>query len=140
LILGIGLWVPIRGWGTKGQRLRDYAPHGHWRTLTFVAALRCDRIAASCVLDGPLNGISFPAWVNQQLLDTITSGDIVIMDNLGSHKSVEIGRGVLSLGVISRESENDGCGLTVAFPQNVVVFPALCQLHRSASHSNCRCC
>jgi transposase len=79
--------APIRGWGPKGKRLRGYAPHGHWRTMTFLAALRCDRLAAPCVFDGPINGTSFLAYVEQQLVQTLQPGDIVIMDNLGSHKS-----------------------------------------------------
>ena len=90
--------APIRGWGMKGRRLHGYAPHGHWRTMTFVAALRCDRIVAPCVFDGPINGQSFRAWVDQQLLETIGPGDIVIMDNLGSHKSIEIGRAIRARG------------------------------------------
>lgn len=90
--------APIRGWGMKGTRLRGYAPHGHWRTMTFVAALRSDRIVAPCVFDGPINGQSFRAWVDQQLLDTIGPGDIVVMDNLGSHKSIEIGRAIRARG------------------------------------------
>src|SRR5690606_9558224 len=72
--------APIRGWGPRGRRVRGLAPHGHWRTLTFVAALRCDRIVAPCVFDGPINGASFRAWVDQQLLDAIGPGDIVVMD------------------------------------------------------------
>lgn len=90
--------APIRGWGAKGGRLRGYAPHGHWRTLTFVAALRCDGIVAPCVFDGPINGVSFRAWVEQQLLATIGPGDIVVMDNLGSHKALEIGRAIRARG------------------------------------------
>jgi len=90
--------APIRGWGAKGERLLGYAPHGHWRTLTFVAALRCDRIVAPCVFDGPVNGVSFRAWVEQQLLDAIGPGDIVVMDNLGSHKAIEIGRAIRARG------------------------------------------
>lgn len=90
--------APIRGWGAKGGRLRGYAPHGHWRTLTFVAALRCDRIVAPCVFDGPINGQSFRAWVDQQLLEAIGPSDIVVMDNLGSHKAVEIGRAIRARG------------------------------------------
>ena len=90
--------APIRGWGARGKRLLGYAPHGHWRTLTFVAALRCDRIVAPCVFDGPVNGVSFRAWVEQQLLDAIRPGDIVVMDNLGSHKAVEIGRAIRARG------------------------------------------
>tara|TARA_R110000823_G_C15844755_1_gene491556 strand:+ start:594 stop:1073 length:480 start_codon:yes stop_codon:yes gene_type:complete len=79
--------APLRGWGPKGQRLRGFAPHGHWRTLTFLGALRCDRLTAPCVFDGPINGECFRAWVEQQLVPVLKSGDIVVMDNLGSHKS-----------------------------------------------------
>ena len=90
--------APIRGWGSKGRRVRGFAPHGHWRTLTFVAALRHDQVVAPCVFDGPINGQSFRAWVEQQLLDTLKPGDIVVMDNLGSHKAVEIGRAIRAKG------------------------------------------
>ena len=90
--------APIRGWGAKGDRLRGYTSHGHWRTMTFVAALRADGIVAPCVFDGPINGASFRAWVDQQLLDTIGPGDIVVMDNLGSQKSIEIGRTIRAPG------------------------------------------
>jgi transposase len=73
--------APLRGWGPKGKRLRAY---GRWRTLTFIGALRADRLAAPCVFDGPINGECFRAYIEQQL--TLKPGDIVIMDNLGSHK------------------------------------------------------
>lgn len=79
--------TPIRGWSEKGQRLRGYGPHGHWKTMTFLAALRCDRLTAPCVIDGPVNGALFRAYVEQSLVPTLQPGDIVIMDNLGSHKS-----------------------------------------------------
>jgi transposase len=79
--------APLRGWGRKGKRLRGFAPHGHWRTMTFLAALRCDGLTAPCVFDGPINGQAFRAYVEQQLLPTLKPGDIVVMDNLGSHKS-----------------------------------------------------
>jgi transposase len=82
--------APLRGWGPKGKRLRAYAPHGHWRTLTFLGALRYDRLSAPCVFDGPINGQSFRAYVEQLLVPTLKPGDIVIMDNLGSHKSAAI--------------------------------------------------
>ena len=81
---------PLRGWGPKGRRLRGFAPYGHWRTLTFLGALRCDRLAAPCVFDGPINGECFRAYVEQQLVPVLRPGDIVIMDNLGSHKSAAI--------------------------------------------------
>ena len=70
----------------RGQRLIAKAPHGHWRTLTFLAALRVDRIDAPCVIDGPINGRGFLAYVEQILVPTLSPGDIVIIDNLGSHK------------------------------------------------------
>lgn len=63
-----------------------------------MAALRHDRIAAPCVFEGPINGRSLRAWVNQQLLDAIGLGDIVVMDNLGSHKSIEIRRAIRTRG------------------------------------------
>jgi len=78
--------TPLRGWAQKGERLIDYAPHGHWKTTTFIAALRHDEIAAPYVFDGPINGESFLAWVEQSLCKSPRHGDIVVMDNLGSHK------------------------------------------------------
>jgi transposase len=84
--------APLRGWGPKGKRLRGFAPHGHWRTLTFLGALRCDRLTAPCVFDGPINGVCFRAYVQQQLAPVLKPGDIVIMDNLGSHKGKAVRR------------------------------------------------
>jgi transposase len=78
------------GRSLRGTRLIAKVPHGRWRTLTFLAALRCDRIDAPCVIDGPINGISFRAYVDQFLVSTLNAGDIVIMDNLGSHKGQAI--------------------------------------------------
>jgi transposase len=78
--------TPRYGRCEKGKRLLAYTPFGHWKTTTFVAALRCDRIAAPCVFDGPINGATFLAYVEQALAPTLSPGDIVIMDNLGSHK------------------------------------------------------
>lgn len=75
-----------RGWCQRGQPLFARIPHGHWKTLTFLAGLRHDRIVAPFVLDGPINGIAFTAWVEQCLAPTLSPGDIVILDNLGSHK------------------------------------------------------
>ncbi|TJV48412.1 MAG: IS630 family transposase, partial [Mesorhizobium sp.] len=82
--------APLRGWGPKGKRLRGLAPYGHWRTLTFLGALRWDRLAAPCVFDGPINGQCFRAYVEQQLITVLKPGDIVVMDNLGSHKSAAV--------------------------------------------------
>lgn len=78
--------APLRGWGPKGQKLIGKAPHGRWRTLTFLAALRYDRVTAPCVIDGPINGDCFLAYVEQCLIPTLAPGDVVVMDNLGSHK------------------------------------------------------
>jgi transposase len=78
--------APLRGWAPRGARLAGRHPHGHWRTLTFLAALRCDRIDAPCLFDGPINGESFTAWVEAALVPTLRPGDVVVMDNLGSHK------------------------------------------------------
>ena len=81
-----------------GQRLVDKVPHGHWKTLTFVAALRCDRITAPCVFDGPINGLSFLAYVTQFLVPTLRPGDIVVMDNLGSHKGAAVRHAIRATG------------------------------------------
>jgi transposase len=90
--------TPLRGWGPKGERLRGFAPHGHWRTLTFLGALRCDRLTAPCVFDGPINGECFRAYVEQQLVPVLKPGDIVIMDNLASHKSAGLRRIIRAAG------------------------------------------
>lgn len=90
--------APLRGWARRGMRLIDKVPHGHWKTLTFLAALRHDGITAPCVLDGPINGCSFRAYVEQILVPTLKPGDIVVMDNLGSHKSEEVRRLIRAAG------------------------------------------
>jgi putative transposase len=90
--------APLRGWGTRGKRLVAHVPHGHWKTLTFLAALRSGEITAPCVFDGPINGESFLLYVQQILAPTLRSGDIVIMDNLGSHKSDSIRKTIMAAG------------------------------------------
>lgn len=75
-----------RGWSPRGRPLFDKVPHGHWKTLTFLAGLRQTGIVAPLVLDGPINGVAFTAWVEQFLAPTLSPGDVVILDNLGSHK------------------------------------------------------
>ncbi len=86
------------GWCPRGQRLIAKAPHGRWRTLTFLAALRVDRIDAPCVIDGPINGQSFFAYVEQILVPTLRPGDIVIIDNLGSHKAKRTRQAIRAVG------------------------------------------
>jgi transposase len=81
-----------------GDRLVARVPHGRWRTLTFLAALRWDRIEAPCVIDGPINGRSFLAYVEQMLVPILRPGDVVIMDNLGSHKRQAIRRAIRAAG------------------------------------------
>jgi transposase len=88
----------LRGWAPRGQRLLAKVPQGRWRTMTFMAALRCDRIDAPCVIDGPINGSSFLAYVEQMLLPALRPGDIVIIDNLGSHKGKAVRRLIRSVG------------------------------------------
>ncbi len=78
--------APLRGWGERGERLIGKSPHGRWRTYTFLAALRSDRVDAPFLFDGPINGERFHAWVEQALVPTLKPGDVVVLDNLGSHK------------------------------------------------------
>ena len=82
----------------RGQRLVAKVPHGHWKTLTFLAALRHDGITAPFVLDGPINGDWFLAYVEQVLVPTLKPGDVVVMDNLGSHKSKGVRRAIRKAG------------------------------------------
>ena len=74
------------GRSPRGQRLVAAVPHGHWKTMTLVAALRLDRIDAPMVIDQAMTGDIFKAWVDQCLAPTLSPGDIVIMDNLPAHK------------------------------------------------------
>ena len=90
--------APLRGWGPRGECLRGFAPQGRWRTQTFLGPLRCDRLTAPCVFDGPINGECFRAYVEQQLLRILRAGDIVIMDNLGSHKATALRRAIKAVG------------------------------------------
>jgi transposase len=78
------------GRAPKGERLRAGVPHGHWKTTTFVGALRATGMVAPMVLDGPINGVWFQAYVEQVLAPELRPGDIVIMDNLGSHKGAGV--------------------------------------------------
>jgi len=90
--------APLRGWGERGARLIGKVPYGHWNTMTFIAALRQDRIDAPWLLDGPVNGESFRVYVEKVLAPTLGRGDLVIMDNLGSHKGPAIRRAIRNVG------------------------------------------
>jgi putative transposase len=81
--------APLRGWSPQGQRLPAKVPHGRWTTMTFLAALRHDRVEAPWLIDGPINGESFRLYIDKVLIPTLHPGDIVIMDNLGSHRSAD---------------------------------------------------
>lgn len=76
----------LRGRAPRGERLVDYVPHGHWKTTTFLAALRNTGLTAPLVVDGAINGEIFLAYVRLHLVPTLKANDIVIMDNLSSHK------------------------------------------------------
>jgi putative transposase len=90
--------APLRGWGPRGLRLRSKVPQGRWRTMTFLAALRHNRIDAPWLLDGPINGEKFLLYVEKFLVPTLKPGDIVIMDNLGSHKGLAVRKAIRSAG------------------------------------------
>ena len=90
--------APLRGWGPRGERLEGRVPHGHWTTLTFIAALRHDRIDAPWVIDGPINGDISTLYVREVLAPTLARGDIVIVDNLGSHKGQAARKAIRAVG------------------------------------------
>ena len=90
--------APLRGWGPRGNRVIAKVPHGHWQTTTFLAALRHDRIDAPWLLEGPIDGESFHLYVEKILVPTLRTGDIVIMDNLGSHKGKAVRRAIRAAG------------------------------------------
>ena len=76
----------LRGWAPKGERCRAAIPHGHWKTITFVGGLTLNGFIAPMLLDGPMDGECFLAWIEQMLVPALRSGDLVIMDNLSAHK------------------------------------------------------
>ena len=86
------------GWAPRGQRLVDHAPFGHWRTQTFVGALRHDRMDAPWVLDGAMKAEMFDLDVTTQLVPTLRKGDVVSLDNLSSHKSPGAARALQAIG------------------------------------------
>jgi transposase len=90
--------APLRGWAARGRRLIGRAPFGHWNTMTFVAALRHDGIVAPWVIDGPINGRIFQTYVEQVLVPTLRPDDIVVVDNLGSHKAPAIRQAIRAAG------------------------------------------
>src|SRR5690606_9021061 len=77
---------------------KGFAPDGRWKTLTFLAALRIDALLAPCVIDGPINGALFRAYVEQLLVPSLSPGDIVVIDNLGSHRSRAVRDAIVAAG------------------------------------------
>jgi len=90
--------APLRGWAQRGARLLSKAPFGHWNTMTFIAALRCDRIEAPWLLDRPINGERFRTYVEHILLPTLQPDDLVVMDNLASHKGAAVRKAIRGAG------------------------------------------
>src|ERR1700754_3229709 len=90
--------APLRGWAPRGRRLPAKVPHGRWTTMTFLAALRHDRIDAPWFIEGPIDGESFRTYVAEVLLPTLRPGDIVVLDNLGSHRGKAVRQLIRSVG------------------------------------------
>lgn len=88
----------LRGWAPKGERCRASVPHGHWKTTTFTAGLRLGGIAAPMLLDGPMHGLAFRAYVEQVLVPDLSPGDIVVMDNLPAHKVTGVRQAIEAAG------------------------------------------
>jgi len=86
------------GWGARSERLVDATPHGHWRTTTFVAGLRSTGIIAPLVLDGPMTGEAFRAYVEQFLAPSLSKGDVVVADNLAAHKVAGVREAIAAVG------------------------------------------
>ena len=87
-----------RGWCARGERLVVHVPEGHRMTTTFIAGLRCDGLCAPLVIDRPINAQRFLSWVVQCLVPTLRPGDIVVADNLGSHKGPQVRRAIRKAG------------------------------------------
>jgi transposase len=92
----------LYGRAPRGQRLIASVPHGHWMTTTFVAALRHDEIAAPCVFDGPMDGASFLTYVEHFLAPALHQGDVVVLDNLASHKVAGVKEAIERVGATLR--------------------------------------
>ena len=90
------------GRAPRGERLRMSVPHAHWKTTTFVGALRIDGKTAPMVLDGPINDLAFQAYVEQVLVPELRPGDLVVMDNLGSHKGAGVREAIEAAGATLR--------------------------------------
>jgi putative transposase len=90
--------APLRGWAPRGERRKAKVPHRRWKTMTFLAALRLDRVEAPWLIDGPINGERFRLYVEKVLLPTLRPDDLVVIDNLASHRGKAIRRIIRSVG------------------------------------------
>ena len=90
--------VRRHGWALRGERLITAAPHGHWRSTTFVAGLRSTGLVAPLVLDGPMDGPAFLAYVQQFLVPALKPGDVAVMDNLPAHKVAGVEAAIRAVG------------------------------------------
>lgn len=88
----------LRGRAKRGQRCRASVPHGHWKTTTFTGALRLSGLTAPMLLDGPMNGDAFLAYVEQALVPTLVPGDLVVMDNLPAHRRAGVREAIEAAG------------------------------------------
>ena len=88
----------LRGWAPRGERCQAAIPHGHWKTTTFTCGLRLGGIAAPMMLDGPMDGAAFKAYVERVLAPDLTPGDIVVMDNLPAHKVAGVRQAIEAAG------------------------------------------
>lgn len=94
--------IRLCGRSQRGQRLVDKTPHGHWKTSTLIAGLRSDGVVAPVVFEGPINGLSFRAYLEQALVQVLRPGDIVVMDNLSSHKVAGVREAIEAAGATLR--------------------------------------
>ena len=92
----------LRGRAPRGEWLRAGIPHGHWKATTFVAGLRLSGLDAPMVIDGPIDGAGFRTYVERILSPTLRPGDVVVMDNLGSHKSAAVREAIEAAGASLR--------------------------------------
>jgi transposase len=90
--------APLYGWAARGKRLRAKVPHRRWKTMTFLAAPRHNRVDAPWFIDGPINGERFRLYVEKVLVPSLRPGDIVVMDNLGSHRGKAVRRAIWQAG------------------------------------------
>ena len=138
------MMVRLRGRSPRGERLIGYAPHGHWKTITFVAGLRLNGMTAPCVFEGAMNGPMFLAWVKQFLVPTLKRGDIVAMDNLPVHKVAGVAEAIEAAGATPRYLPPYSPDLPICAGPPSTLFQAWCgrsvaslrpSLHKNAETS-----